>query len=185
MMQYTVSTRVSPAEVRQAREKMGLSQTEFSRFIGCSRATVERWENGGKDVTGPAAFAIDLINRQRDAEAEFLAPERKLPMRLWYMYRNSVCTMIDVDEVNQRVEIRNYTQNILFTAFGRNLQPSYADYREFLKSRCFPEERDKMKLHLADLGIPFYDPLLIIQKTEGRMAEDEFWIRIERTQTNG
>lgn len=37
-----------------------------------------------------------------------------------------------------------------------------------------------MKLVLRDLGIPFYDPYLIIQKTEGRMAEDDFWIKIER-----
>ena len=36
------------------------------------------------------------------------------------------------------------------------------------------------KLVLRDLGIPFYDPYLIIQKTEGRMAEDDFWIRIEK-----
>ena len=37
-----------------------------------------------------------------------------------------------------------------------------------------------MKLQLKELGIPFYDPLLIIEKTEGRMADDHFWIRIER-----
>ena len=46
--------------------------------------------------------------------------------------------------------------------------------------RCFPETRDKMKLELKKLGIPFYDPMLIIEKTQGRMAEDEFSIRIER-----
>jgi len=43
-----------------------------------------------------------------------------------------------------------------------------------------PESRDKMKLILKDLGLPFYDPIMIIEKTEGRMAEDDFWIRIER-----
>ena len=37
-----------------------------------------------------------------------------------------------------------------------------------------------MKLVLKDLDVPFYDPLLIIEKTQGRMAEDDFWIRIER-----
>ena len=37
-----------------------------------------------------------------------------------------------------------------------------------------------MKLVLQDLGLPYYDPLLIVEKTEGRMAEDEFWIRMER-----
>ena len=59
-------------------------------------------------------------------------------------------------------------------------EPDYNQYIEFLESRCFPESRDKMKLILKDLGLPFYDPIMIIEKTEGRMAEDDFWIRIER-----
>lgn len=42
------------------------------------------------------------------------------------------------------------------------------------------DSRDKMKLVLKDLNLPFYDPFTIIEKTEGRMAEDDFWIRIER-----
>ena len=67
-----------------------------------------------------------------------------------------------------------------FRAFGTVEDPDYNDYQEFLESRCFPESRDKMKLILKDLGLPFYDPIMIIEKTEGRMAEDDFWIRIER-----
>lgn len=53
-------------------------------------------------------------------------------------------------------------------------EPTYEDYEVFLESRCFPKSRDKMKLILKDLDLPFYDPLMIIQKTEGRMAEDHF-----------
>ncbi len=53
-------------------------------------------------------------------------------------------------------------------------------YEEFLKSRCFPESRDKLKLELKRLDIPFYDPILIIEKTQGRVVEDDFYIRIER-----
>ena len=37
-----------------------------------------------------------------------------------------------------------------------------------------------MKIMLEGLGIPFYDPILIVEKTGGRMAEDDFWIKIER-----
>lgn len=103
-----------------------------------------------------------------------------LPVRMWYMYKNKVCTLIDVDEVKQIVQIKNYADNIMFRAFGSNQKPDIEDYREFLESRCFPRTRDKMKLMLRDLGIPFYDPYLIIQKTEGKMAEDDFWIRIEK-----
>ena len=36
-----------------------------------------------------------------------------------------------------------------------------------------------MKLILDELDIPFYDPFMIVQKTQGRMAEDDFWIYIE------
>ncbi len=43
-----------------------------------------------------------------------------------------------------------------------------------------PKDRDKMKLVLKELDVPFYDPMLIIEKTHGRMAEDEFWIEIVR-----
>ena len=48
------------------------------------------------------------------------------------------------------------------------------------KSRCFPRTRDKMKLVLEDIGLPFYDTFMIIEKTQGHMAEDDFWIRIEK-----
>ena len=50
----------------------------------------------------------------------------------------------------------------------------YPEYEQEVK---VPE---KVKLVLKDLGLPFYDPIMIIEKTEGRMAEDDFWIRIER-----
>ncbi len=68
----------------------------------------------------------------------------------------------------------------MFRAFEANTNPNYVDYEEFLKSICFPETRDKIKIQLDALGIPFYDPMLIIGKTQGRMAEDDFWIMIEK-----
>ena len=68
----------------------------------------------------------------------------------------------------------------MFKAFGIEENPSYNMYLEFLESRCFPATRDKMKLILQDLDLPFYDPFMIIEKTEGRMAEDDFWIKIEK-----
>ena len=106
--------------------------------------------------------------------------EKKTPLRLLYMFRDELCTVIDVDEKKRHVSVKNYSGNFLRCAFGRLENPSYEQYEEFLESRCFPRTRDKMKLVLEDLGLPFYDPFMIIEKTEGRMAEDDFWIRIER-----
>ena len=31
---------------------------------------------------------------------------------------------------------------------------------------------------LREMGLPFYDPLLIIEKTQGRMAGDDQWVLI-------
>ena len=96
------------------------------------------------------------------------------------MFKRKICKIIDVDERSRKVKIYNYTNNFIKKAFGRNEKPTFEEYEEFLESRCFPRQRDKIKLVLEDLNLPFYDPFMIIEKTEGRMAEDDFWIRIER-----
>ena len=47
--------------------------------------------------------------------------------------------------------------------------------------RQFGSGGHEVGLRLAKkLGIPFYDPIMIIEKTEGRMADDPCHIRIER-----
>ena len=80
------------------------------------------------------------------------------------MHGQHPCTLIDSDDINQRISIKNYTTNILLRAFGKNEHPTYKDYEDFLESRCFPRQRDKMKLILKDLDLPFYDPMMIIRK---------------------
>ena len=167
-------------EIKKARKKLSLTQREFANFIGCSKPTVERWEVSDKEITGPIVLLVQLINDNPDLFTAFMLPEKRLPLRIKYMHNNSLCTLIDVDEINRKVEVVNFTDNIILRAFGANDSPGYDDYVEFLKSRCFPESRDKMKLILKDLNLPFYDPLMIIEKTEGRMAEDNFWIALER-----
>ena len=37
-----------------------------------------------------------------------------------------------------------------------------------------------MRIELNKLGLTYYDPLTIIGKTKGRMADDDFYIEIER-----
>lgn len=171
---------VTAEEIRNVRKKLGLTQKEFSELTGCSKPTVERWEREDGMIKGPISLLVRMLEQYPEYIKMLEVPEKIFPIRMWYMYKNRRCTMIDVDEVRQLVRIKNYTENIMFQAFGSNSNPDFAEYQEFLKSRCFPETRDKIKLVLKDLDIPFYDPYLIIQKTEGRMAEDDFWILIEK-----
>ena len=167
-------------ETKRVRMKLGLTQKEFAMLVNCSKVTVERWETSKEPITGPICLLLKMLDKYPEYATSLKVPGRQSPLRLWYMHKETVCTIIDVDEMKKAVHIRNYTDNLMFRAFGAEEQPSYDMYKEFLESRCFPESRDKMKLILKDLDLPFYDPFMIIEKTEGRMAEDDFWIQIER-----
>ncbi len=89
------------------------------------------------------------------------------------------CTVIDVDFKHRKIYIRNKTGDILHRAFGVVEEPDWEDFEEFLESRCFPISRANLKLVLRDVGVESYDPLQIIEKTKGRMAEDYQWIKIQ------
>lgn len=171
---------ITKEDLKRVRKKLHLTQKEFARFIKVSKSTVERWESSDEKITGPIVVLIKMLEEHPQYMESMKTPQKTMPLRLWYMYKEKVCTLIDVNEVKREVEIINYTDNIMYRAFGIVEAPNFEMYQEFLESRCFPRTRDKMKLILKDLDIPFYDPLLIIEKTEGRMAEDDFWIQIER-----
>lgn len=99
-------------------------------------------------------------------------------MIIKYMYRNKVCSVLDVDMIKKKVTVTNFTNNIMMRAFGRNEHPTYQEYEAFLESRCIPRTRDNLKWHLREIGVDFYDPLAIVLKTKGKMAEDHFWLDV-------
>ena len=175
---YAAPTEMTGENIRLARLRLGLTQREFANLLNTSKPTVERWESAQKPVHGPVTVLLSLLLAYPELIEKREIPPKEVPLRMLYMYRDQICTLIDVDERNKSVSIRNYTNEIQYRAFGVNETPDYETYEAFLASRCFPEQRDKMKLILKDLDLPFYDPFLIVQKTEGRMAEDDFWIRI-------
>ena len=99
-------------------------------------------------------------------------------IRMYFMNRDDLCTTIDVDFLHERIYIQNYTDQIILRAFGVRDDPKWKDFEDFLEERCFPRTRDHAKEILREMELPFYDPLLIIEKTEGRMAGDHQWIMI-------
>lgn len=177
---FAISDSLTGKDIKHLRKKLKLTQREFAELVKVSVKTIERWETSEKPITGPIITLAKLLNAFPQIHSELKIPKKDYPMRLWYMYENEVCTIIDVDERERNVRICNYTDNYVFRAFGRVEKPTFEQYEEFLESRCFPRSRDKMKLILRDLDLPFYDPLMIIEKTHGKMAEDNFWIKIER-----
>lgn len=180
MKQYAVKEYLTGEDIRQCRKKLEVTQEEFAALVRVSKKTVERWEYADQPIKGPIVPLVALLMRHPEEEENMIIPEKKFPVRISYMFRDELCTIIDVDESSRQIHILNYADYFMKRAFGNNENPTYEDYEEFLESRCFPRQRDKMKLALKELDLPFYDPALIVEKTEGRMAEDDFWIKIER-----
>ena len=178
--QYAIADTISGQEIKCLRKSLELTQAEFAHFVNVSVKTVERWEIQKTPIKGEIVTLCRLIREDPGCVARFRVPKCYAPLRLWYGRAEDVCTMIDVSPSQRQVRIYNYTKDPMSRAFGKIEEPTYEQYEAFLKSRCFPESRDKMKLILEELDLPFYDPLMIVEKTEGRMADDDFWLRVER-----
>ncbi len=178
-MKYAIRDEISGKEIRNIRRRYKLTQEEFASICNTSKKTIQRWEASEK-VEGPIVSIIEFLIKDEDILNNLAIPpkDKDYPLRLNYYDGDRLCTSIDVDDVHQKVKIKNYVDFYLDRAFGNNEKPTYDDYQEFLSSRCFPNTRDKMKLVLKDLNLPFYDPYMIVEKTKGRMAEDDFWIDI-------
>lgn len=112
----------------------------------------------------------DFLNAAREHGHELLL--------LHYYSGDTLCTKICADKVTRQLAIQNQVSDPLATAFGVNKAPVWDDLEFFLESRCVPRQRDGLSHYLAQLGLDEYDPLAIIRKTEGRMAEDACWIKI-------
>lgn len=54
-------------DVKAIREKFGLSQAQFAAFLDVSKRTLENWEQGRRDPTGPARTLLRIMLREPQA----------------------------------------------------------------------------------------------------------------------
>jgi len=92
---------------------------------------------------------------------------------------NRLCSTITADFTDKTLTSVNHTEDPVVTAFGVRVMPTWEDFQEFLEERCVPRGRDGLREYLEAIGVGGYEPLEIIQKTAGRMAEDNQWLEIE------
>ena len=130
--------------------RKGIGNTEIAKQFGVSRQTIYKY------IYNAEHFSKNFMNGQQ------------------------LCTVIDIDFKHEVVRMKNYTDRIPLRAFGVVENPSWADFEEFLKERCLPASRAGLKGILREMDVPFYDPLLIIEKTNGRMAGDNQWVQMIR-----
>lgn len=59
---------MTPAELRDARESLGLTQTELAALLGVAGdGTVSRWERGVRAIDGPVSVLLELLLRSPQA----------------------------------------------------------------------------------------------------------------------
>lgn len=97
-----------------------------------------------------------------------------------YYDENNLCSIIYADFTDKELQVENYTDALIKTAFGRNEIPVWSDFMEFLEDRCVPRQRAGLDKYLDAVGLDEYDPFEIVKRTSGRMAEDRQWIRMEK-----
>lgn len=57
----STTTEFPEPEVKEIREKIGLSQSRFAVMIGVSKRTLENWEQGRRHPTGPAKALLKIL----------------------------------------------------------------------------------------------------------------------------
>ena len=98
----------------------------------------------------------------------------------WFYDGDELCTTIRADFTDDSLTVENHVFDPVKTAFGNCEQPTWEAFQDFLEERCVPRQRAGLQDYLEVIGVGGYDPLEIIQKTAGRMAEDGHRLEMER-----
>lgn len=139
--------------------------------LGIDNGQIDLCFDGEKITVSPRLSFDEFVGRKRTQHHHAIL--------LSFYNGDTLCTRICADYTDRTVAAENYTADIVKTAFGRNCNPSWGDFENFLEERCVPRQRSGIREYLDALGLDMYDPIQIIAKTEGRMAEDDQWIKME------
>lgn len=62
----------SNEEIRNIRNRAGMTQNTLAKYLGVSKKTVEAWENGRTHPTGPAYRLLEILEQGREKECSFV-----------------------------------------------------------------------------------------------------------------
>jgi len=60
-------TTLGRIDVKGLRQRIGLTQSEFSEMIGVSIRTLQNWEQGRREPEGPAKALLRVVEREPEA----------------------------------------------------------------------------------------------------------------------
>ncbi|MCC8028573.1 MAG: helix-turn-helix domain-containing protein [Lachnospiraceae bacterium] len=71
-IKYIHPDAISSGEIRAIRKKLNLTQAAFAEFVCVSKKTVERWESGKENVTGPIVTLISLLFKRYNSHKHII-----------------------------------------------------------------------------------------------------------------
>lgn len=144
---------------------------------------VKKLELNEDDRTVEINIHSGTITIKKPLSASQFAKEKKSlghDLRKFSFFDNDeLCSIIYADFTDKAVAVENLTTDIVKTAFGNCILPTWDDFEAFLAERCIPKERSGLREYLEVHNIDEFDTIEIIKKTDGRMAEDSHWIKME------
>lgn len=63
----------SNKEIKSIRNKAGMTQAVFAKYLGVSQKTVEAWELGRTHPTGPACRLLDILEQGKETDLSFIS----------------------------------------------------------------------------------------------------------------
>jgi putative transcriptional regulator len=64
--------RFRPVDVKRMRNRLNVSQSQFSLMIGVSKSTLQNWEQGRREPEGPAKALLRVVEKRPEAVLEAL-----------------------------------------------------------------------------------------------------------------
>lgn len=167
---------LTQTQIEEVKKRHGAGETltNLAKEYGVSRQTLSGYVNA-KKAEGVCTAYREWVKRNRRFQGMDL---EDYTLRMDYMWKEELCTTILVNFREKKIAVCNETDRMIHRAFGVKKSPDWEDFEYFLEERCFPQTRDGGELILKEMGLDFYDPLMIIEKTQGRMAEDQQWIQM-------
>lgn len=169
---------ISEETIQEIRRRHGSGETvtDLAKAYGVSRQTLHRYLKEPEDEQRQIYRSLRQWQRLNQDFSGVNVQDYRI--RMDYMNGDECCSQLLVSFQRRQVVVENRTDIPFHRAFGMKAKPTWEDFEEFLEERCVPRTRDRLRLVLEDIGVDSYDPMTIIEKTKGRMAEDQQWLKI-------
>lgn len=142
--------------------------------LGLADSKIEIAFDGERIIVSPHLSINEFLEKKQSLGHKLL--------KLEFYDGEILCTKIIADFTDETLFVENTTEHIVKTAFGKNEVPTWDDFLNFLEERCVPRSRSGIREYLETIGVEQYNPIEIIKKTSGRMAEDNQWLKWEKIQ---